>query len=89
MERFWSHRYAAALPVWTLFLIVMSVLLFSILPTAAKALLGVTFLQVMLAVAAYFVRLRAAVHPLPRGWTMAAASILSIPILRAHRAVTS
>jgi heme a synthase len=63
------------------------------LSTAAKALLGVTFLQVMLGVAAYYTRLQAAQEPLAMvlttvahvatgGLTMAASVILSIQILR-------
>jgi cytochrome c oxidase assembly protein subunit 15 len=67
------------------------------LSTAAKALLGVTFLQVMLGVAAYYTRLQAAQKPLAMvlttvahvatgGLTMAASVILSIQILRNVRA---
>jgi heme a synthase len=67
------------------------------LATAAKALLGVTFLQVMLGVAAYYTRLQAAQEPLAMvlttvahvatgGLTMAASVILSIQILRNVRA---
>jgi cytochrome c oxidase assembly protein subunit 15 len=67
------------------------------LSTAAKALLGVTFLQVMLGVAAYYTRLQAAQEPLAMvlttvahvatgGLTMAASVILSIQILRNVRA---
>jgi len=67
------------------------------LSTAAKALLGVTFLQVMLGVAAYYTRLQAAQQPLAMvlttvahvatgGLTMAASVILSIQILRNVRA---
>jgi cytochrome c oxidase assembly protein subunit 15 len=64
---------------------------------AAKALLGVTFLQVMLGVAAYYTRLQAATNPLAMvlttvahvatgGLTMASSVILSIQILRNVRA---
>ena len=67
------------------------------LATAAKALLGVTFLQVMLGVAAYYTRLQAAQQPLAMvlttvahvatgGLTMASSVILSIQILRNVRA---
>jgi cytochrome c oxidase assembly protein subunit 15 len=67
------------------------------LSTAAKALLGVTFLQVMLGVAAYYTRLQAAQQPLAMvlttvahvatgGLTMASSVILSIQILRNVRA---
>jgi heme a synthase len=67
------------------------------LATAAKALLGVTFLQVMLGVAAYYTRLQAAQQPLAMvlttvahvatgGLTMAASVILAIQILRNVRA---
>jgi cytochrome c oxidase assembly protein subunit 15 len=67
------------------------------LSTAAKALLSVTFLQVMLGVAAYYTRLQAAQQPLAMvlttvahvatgGLTMAASVILSIQILRNLRA---
>jgi heme a synthase len=67
------------------------------LTTAAKALLGVTFLQVMLGVAAYYTRLQAAQQPLAMvlttvahvatgGLTMASSVILSIQILRNVRA---
>jgi cytochrome c oxidase assembly protein subunit 15 len=63
------------------------------LSAAAKALLGVTFLQLMLGVAAYYTRLQAAQKPLAMvlttvahvatgGLTMAASVILSIQILR-------
>ncbi len=71
------------------------------LSAAAKALLGVTFLQVMLGVAAYYTRLQAAQEPLAMvlttvahvatgGLTLAASVVLSIQILynvRAHAAV--
>jgi heme a synthase len=67
------------------------------LSTAAKALLGVTFVQVILGVAAYYTRLQAAQQPLAMvlttvahvatgGLTMAASVILSIQILRNVRA---
>jgi cytochrome c oxidase assembly protein subunit 15 len=67
------------------------------LSAAAKALLGVTFLQVMLGVAAYYTRLQAAKEPLAMvlttvahvatgGLTMAASVVLSIQILRNVRA---
>jgi cytochrome c oxidase assembly protein subunit 15 len=67
------------------------------LSTAAKALLGVTFFQVMLGVAAYYTRLQAATNPLAMvlttvahvatgGLTMASSVILSIQILRNVRA---
>jgi heme A synthase len=67
------------------------------LAAAAKALLGVTFLQVMLGVAAYYTRLQAAQQPLAMvlttvahvatgGLTMAASVILAIQILRNVRA---
>jgi len=67
------------------------------LSAAAKALLGVTFLQVMLGVAAYYTRLQAAEHPLAMvlttvahvatgGLTLASSVILSIQILRNVRA---
>jgi cytochrome c oxidase assembly protein subunit 15 len=67
------------------------------LSAAAKALLAVTFLQVMLGVAAYYTRLQAAQKPLAMvlttvahvatgGLTMAASVILSIQILRNVRA---
>jgi cytochrome c oxidase assembly protein subunit 15 len=64
---------------------------------AAKALLGVTFFQVMLGVAAYYTRLQAATEPLAMvlttvahvatgGLTMASSVVLSIQILRNVRA---
>jgi heme a synthase len=67
------------------------------LSAAAKALLGVTFFQVMLGVAAYYTRLQAAQQPLAMvlttvahvatgGLTMAASVVLSIQILRNVRA---
>jgi cytochrome c oxidase assembly protein subunit 15 len=67
------------------------------LSTAAKALLGVTFLQVMLGVGAYYTRLQAAEQPLAMvlttvahvatgGLTLAASVILAIQILRNVRA---
>jgi heme a synthase len=67
------------------------------LSAAAKALLGVTFLQVMLGVAAYYTRLQAAQQPLAMvlttvahvatgGLTMASSVVLSIQILRNVRA---
>jgi cytochrome c oxidase assembly protein subunit 15 len=67
------------------------------LSAAAKALLGVTTLQVMLGVAAYYTRLQAAQQPLAMvlttvahvatgGLTLAASVILSIQILRNVRA---
>jgi cytochrome c oxidase assembly protein subunit 15 len=67
------------------------------LSTAAKALLGVTFLQVMLGVGAYYTRLQAAEQPLAMvlttvahvatgGLTLAASVILGIQILRNVRA---
>jgi heme a synthase len=67
------------------------------LHTAAKALLGVTLLQVMLGVAAYYTRLQAATEPLAMvlttvahvatgGLTLASSVILSIQILRNVRA---
>jgi len=67
------------------------------LSTSAKALLGVTFFQVMLGVAAYYTRLQAAEKPLAMvlttvahvatgGLTMASSVILSIQILRNVRA---
>jgi cytochrome c oxidase assembly protein subunit 15 len=67
------------------------------LNAAAKAALGVTFLQVMLGVAAYYTRLQASESPLAMvlttvshvatgGLTMAASVILSIQILRNVRA---
>jgi cytochrome c oxidase assembly protein subunit 15 len=67
------------------------------LSTAAKVLLGVTFFQVMLGVAAYYTRLQASEHPLAMvlttvahvatgGLTMAASVVLSIQILRNVRA---
>lgn len=67
------------------------------LSAAAKALLGVTFFQVMLGVAAYYTRLQAAQQPLAMvlttvahvatgGLTMASSVILSIQILRNVRA---
>jgi cytochrome c oxidase assembly protein subunit 15 len=63
------------------------------LSTAAKALLGVTFLQVALGIAAYYTRMQAAERPLAMvlttvahvatgGLTLAASVILSIQILR-------
>jgi cytochrome c oxidase assembly protein subunit 15 len=63
------------------------------LSTAAKALLGITFLQVMLGVAAYYTRLQAAQQPLEMvlttvahvatgGLTLASSVVLSIQILR-------
>jgi cytochrome c oxidase assembly protein subunit 15 len=67
------------------------------LSTAAKALLGVTFLQVMLGVGAYYTRLQAAEQPLAMvlttvahvatgGLTLAASVTLAIQILRNVRA---
>jgi cytochrome c oxidase assembly protein subunit 15 len=67
------------------------------LRSAAKAVLGVTFLQVMLGVAAYYTRLQAAEEPLAMvlttvahvatgGLTMASSVVLSIQILRNVRA---
>ena len=67
------------------------------LNAAAKNLLGVTFLQVMLGVAAYYTRLQAAQQPLAMvlttvahvatgGLTLAASVVLSIQILRNVRA---
>jgi cytochrome c oxidase assembly protein subunit 15 len=67
------------------------------LSAAAKAVLGVTFLQVMLGVAAYYTRLQAAEQPLAMvlttvahvaigGLTLASSILLSIQILRNVRA---
>lgn len=67
------------------------------LSTAAKALLGIAFLQVMLGVVAYYMRLQAAEQPLGMvlstvahvatgGLTLAASVVLSIQILRNVRA---
>jgi len=67
------------------------------LSAAAKALLGITFLQVMLGVAAYYTRLQAAEQPLAMvlttvahvatgGLTLASSVVLSIQILRNVRA---
>lgn len=67
------------------------------LNASAKALLGVTFLQVMLGVAAYYTRLQAAEQPLAMvlttvahvatgGLTLASSIVLSIQILRNVRA---
>jgi cytochrome c oxidase assembly protein subunit 15 len=70
------------------------------LSRAAKALLGVVFLQVMLGVAAYFARLEAANYPLAMvlatvahvatgGLTLASAVVLSIQIRRNVRAAAT
>ena len=67
------------------------------LSTAAKALLGVTFLQVMLGVTAYYTRLQAAGQPLAMllstvahvavgGLTLASSVVLAIQVLRNVRA---
>jgi cytochrome c oxidase assembly protein subunit 15 len=103
------HRAIGVLPHVLFSMVVTLVVLFtatfvmhqfpehSALNASAKALLGVTFLQVMLGVAAYYTRLQAAQEPLAMvlttvahvatgGLTLASSVVLSIQILRNVRA---
>jgi cytochrome c oxidase assembly protein subunit 15 len=103
------HRAVGVLPHVLFSMVVMLVVLFTAtfvmhqfpdhraLHSTAKAVLGITFLQVMLGVAAYYTRLQASTQPLAMvlttvahvaigGLTLATSVLLSIQVLRNVRA---